>query len=145
MSESFAAKLTLILKVLSMSRARLAAELGLDKSVVTRWASGATSPSDHNLASLSALLARSAPGFTALDWDRDMDGLASLFGARLARTSKPEAPSKPGLALPFFDQILTRTALRGAAYGRVIDTARRQSSNLTKGFRDHPRHQWRVR
>ena len=117
MTEPFSEKLTLTLKLLSMSRARLAADLGLDKSVVARWATGATVPSAHNLAQLSTLMARTVPGFSTLDWDRDMQGLASLFGVEAGLPAARVADAPPrGLALPFFDQILTTTALRGGAY-----------------------------
>jgi hypothetical protein len=50
---NFPAKLDLVMKALSFSRGRLAADLGVDKSVVARWATGAVSPSDHNLAALT--------------------------------------------------------------------------------------------
>mgnify|MGYP000007444798 CR=1 FL=1 len=39
-------------------RGRLAADLGVDKSVVGRWATGAVRPSDHNLSRLTALARR---------------------------------------------------------------------------------------
>ncbi len=112
--EPFADKLALVLKVLSMSRARLAADLGVDKSVVARWVSGAAKPSAHNLAQLSALMARKVPGFTALDWDRNLVSLASLFGAETppARSN----PGAPGLRLPLMDQIASTTALRASTY-----------------------------
>ena len=58
----FSTKLALALKALSMSRGRLAADLGVDKSLVGRWASGAVSPSDHNLANLTRLIASKTPG-----------------------------------------------------------------------------------
>src|ERR1700678_1539131 len=99
MTEPFSEKLTLILKVLSMSRARLASELSLDKSVVARWASGATAPSGHNLAQLSTLMARWIPGFTALDWDRDMESLACLLGVARAPAA-PSSAQPQGLPLP---------------------------------------------
>ena len=37
MSEPFSARLALALKALSLSRGRLAADLAVDKSVVSRW------------------------------------------------------------------------------------------------------------
>ena len=49
----FAAKLDLVLRALSLSRGRLAAALGVDKSLVGRWTSGAVTPSDHNLSRLT--------------------------------------------------------------------------------------------
>lgn len=82
----FADKLDLALKSLSMSRGRLAAALGVNKSVVSRWASGAATPSSLNLESLTALIASRQPGFTLLDWDRDLPALAALFGVEPAGT-----------------------------------------------------------
>lgn len=90
---SFAAKLTLVLKALSMSRGRLAAELGVDKSVVSRWASGAVSPSALNLESLTRLIASRREGFTLLDWDRDLAALARQFGVDPAQQASTPAPS----------------------------------------------------
>jgi transcriptional regulator with XRE-family HTH domain len=132
MSESFAEKLTLVLKVLSMSRARLASELGLDKSVVARWASGATAPSGHNLAQLSALMARSIAGFTALDWDRDMESLACLLGV-----GPPPQPQAAGLPLPFLDQILAATALRARAYEGLYRSTRPYATQPGRFIHDH--------
>lgn len=114
MAESFAEKITFVLKVLCMSRARLAADLNVDKSVVGRWITGAVRPSAHNLSHLSALLARKVPGFTALDWDRDMESFAALFGIDPARMPTPGP--RTGLPLPFLGQAMAMTAHRGAAY-----------------------------
>jgi transcriptional regulator with XRE-family HTH domain len=136
MAESFSEKLTLILKVLSMSRARMAAELGLDKSVVARWASGATEPSGNNLAHLSTLMARSIPGFTALDWDRDMESLACLLGVGRAPAPPPETAFR-GLPLPFLDQMVAITALRGKAYEGFYRSTRPYASHPGRFIHDH--------
>jgi transcriptional regulator with XRE-family HTH domain len=135
MTEPFSEKLTLILKVLSMSRARLAAELGLDKSVVARWASGATAPSGHNLAQLSTLMARSIPGFTALDWDRDMESLACLLG--VATPPSPNGGAPRGLPLPFLDQMLAVTSLRARAYEGFFRSTRPYASHPGRFIHDH--------
>lgn len=108
MSGSFAAKFALVLKALSLSRGRLAADLGVDKSVVGRWVTGAVKPSDHNLSRLTALIAEHAPGFTALDWDRTSADFGALFGV--------PGPRATGLPLPLLDQIRSTTTLRAAAY-----------------------------
>jgi hypothetical protein len=136
MSEPFSEKLTLVLKVLSMSRARVASELGLDKSVVARWASGATVPSGHNLAQLSALMARSIPGFTALDWDRDMEGLAGLLGVGRAPGDRSSA-APPGLPLPFLDQMVAATNLRAKAYEGFFRSTRPFAAHPGKFIHDH--------
>jgi hypothetical protein len=119
MSEPFAKKLELTLKVLSMSRSRLAADLGVDKSVVGRWVSGAVQPSAHNLSLLSALISERIPGFTALDWDRSLASFAELIGADLkAVADHAPAPGSALTGLPVvgMEQFLSSTALRGSAY-----------------------------
>jgi len=135
MNEPFSEKLTLVLKVLSMSRARLAAELGIDKSVVARWASGATQPSGHNLAQLSTLMAKVIPGFTALDWDGSLENLAERLGVR--QPKPPPAAGKPSLALPFLDQIAATTGLRRGAYEGVYRSTRAYAGLPGRFIHDH--------
>ncbi|MEH6663670.1 MAG: helix-turn-helix transcriptional regulator [Brevundimonas sp.] len=84
MSLDFGRKLTLVLKALSMSRGRLALEMGVDKSLVGRWASGGTSPSPHNMERLTRFLAGKHPGLTLLDWDREMAEFGALFGVEVS-------------------------------------------------------------
>jgi len=101
-----------VLKALSMSRGRLASELGVDKSLVGRWASGAVTPSDHNLERLTHLVAERQQGFTLLDWEKAPAEIAGLFGvAAPAGTPAFVDPEVPGLATA--RQITER---RGAAY-----------------------------
>lgn len=114
MSEPFSAKLSLVLKVFSMSRGRLAADLGIDKSVVGRWVTGAVKPSAHNLSLITALVAQRQPGFTSLDWDRSLPALAALLGADPA--SSPGLAPVPGLHFAILAQAQANTILRGAAY-----------------------------
>jgi hypothetical protein len=78
--DDFSDKLGLVLKALSLSRGRLAAELGVAKPLVSRWVSGINTPAGHNLSLLTDLIARRRPGFSLLDWDRDLGALAALFG-----------------------------------------------------------------
>lgn len=89
----FPARLLLALKALSLSRGRLAAQLAVDKSVVSRWLSGRQAPSGENLANLTALIAQHRPGFTLLDWEADLDTLAARLGV------PPESPASPWAAL----------------------------------------------
>jgi transcriptional regulator with XRE-family HTH domain len=125
MSGPFAKKLELVLKVLSMSRARLAADLGVDKSVVGRWVSGAVQPSAHNLSRLSGLIAERIAGFNALDWDRGLPAFGELLGVNLDDISAGEAAGAlQGLPLAQMDQFLSATALRGAAYEGFFRTTR---------------------
>lgn len=80
MSDEFAKRFTLALKALSLSRGRLASELGVDKSLVGRWASGAVQPAAYNLERLTHFLAERRPGLTLLDWERGLPEFAALFG-----------------------------------------------------------------
>jgi hypothetical protein len=123
MTSSLAAKLDFVLKALSMSRGRLAAELGVDKSAVGRWVSGTATPSAHNLSSLTALVSRRAPGFTGLDWERDLDGLAEAIG--VAAPGRPRAaPGPPTLSIPLLEESLAGARLRGRAYEGFYRTTR---------------------
>ena len=80
MGEGFADKLTLVLKALSISRGRLAADIGVDKSLVGRWCNGQVSPSAHNCTRLTQAIAARHDGFTMCDWDLGLAGLADRFG-----------------------------------------------------------------
>lgn len=116
----FSEKLDLVLKALSMSRGRLAADLGVDKSLVGRWASGAVTPSAHNLENLTRLVAQRQAGFTMLDWDRDLGSLAEVFGVE-ANIARPPAAttngaSVGGLPLPGLDLVRMMTERRAATY-----------------------------
>ncbi|MDP3125707.1 MAG: helix-turn-helix domain-containing protein, partial [Thiobacillus sp.] len=84
----FPARMLLALKALSLSRGRLASELAVDKSVISRWLSGRQAPSGQNLANLTALVASHRPGFTLLDWETDLETLA----AKLVSPITPPAP-----------------------------------------------------
>ncbi|HEY0437470.1 MAG TPA: helix-turn-helix transcriptional regulator, partial [Phenylobacterium sp.] len=117
MTEAFGKKLELALKRLSMSRSRLAADLGVDKSVVGRWVTGAVQPSAHNLSRLSALLAERIPGFTALDWDRNLGNFGELLGADPEVLSGGSAGAGlKALPLPLLDRFVATSVLRGPAY-----------------------------
>jgi len=138
MPEPFSEKLALVLKVLSMSRARLAADLCVDKSVIGRWVTGAGKPSAHNLARLSALVAEKVPGFTSLDWDRNSEGLAELFGVKPVAPAEARAsPLNGALPIAFLDQILSATALRGSAYTGFFRSTRPYASNPGRYLHDH--------
>jgi transcriptional regulator with XRE-family HTH domain len=99
MSDEFAQRLTLALKALSMSRARLASELGVDKSVVGRWASGSVRPSTYNLERLTLYLAEKRPGLTLLDWERGLPEFAALFGVEVTAEGGEASRHDPSGAL----------------------------------------------
>src|SRR5580704_6649731 len=98
----FALKFGLVLKTFNLSRGRLAQTVGVDKSVVSRWASGVQAPSDHNLSLLTEAVARHRPGFERRDWDLDAEGFANRLDALDACASRLALPDKPSIAvLPF--------------------------------------------
>ena len=131
MPQPFSAKFEFVLKALCLSRGRLAAGLGLDKSVVGRWARGAGRPSAESLAKLTAFVASRAPGFTVLDWDRDIAGLARVL--RVDAASALGAERWLRIAHPLgelLDQILATSRRRGGAYEGFYRS--------TRPFPEHP-------
>ena len=139
-AEPFSAKLDLVLKALSMSRGRLAADLGVDKSLVGRWASGAVTPSSHSLENLTRLIASKRDGFTMLDWDRDLPDLAHVFGveARTNGVSPLTARSAPeGLPLPVLEMARLTTERRGGTYEGFWRTTRPSVIMPGRFFHDH--------
>lgn len=121
-----------------MSRAKLASVLGVDKSLVGRWASGSVKPSDHNLSRITALVAERFPGFTALDWERDLGDFAKQLGIdpSVARLDQP-LPEVQGLPLQFIDLARRNTEQRGAAYEGFWRTSRPSVLMPHLIFQDH--------
>lgn len=121
-STTFGARLELALKALSITRARLAADLSVDKSLVGRWISGSVKPSAHNLARLTQHIAGRRPGFTMLDWEGDAAAFAVKLGVEEAAAASPG----PAGFLPdaVMQEALALTALRGAAYEGFWRTTR---------------------
>jgi len=140
-SPFFHDKLTLVLKALSMSRGRLAAELAVDKSLVGRWASGGVSPSAHNLENLTRVISAHVPGFTMLDWDRDLTGMAELLGVPAAvahvRSQGWMDDQPDALPLPVLEMSRLTTARRGAAYEGFWRTTRPSVVMPGRFFHDH--------
>lgn len=118
MFTSFHEKFALTLKFMSLSRGQLAANLGVDKSVVGRWASGAGRPSGHNLARLSALIGERVDGFSMLDWELDLAEFARRLGVHAGAIGgrAPSPTSTPELPLALMSQIADTTAMRAGAY-----------------------------
>ena len=139
--EAFPQKLDLVLKALSMSRGRLAAELGVDKSLVGRWASGAVTPSAHNLENLTRMVATKRDGFTMLDWDRDLSGVAKVFGLDAALPAAGEhhtnGASAPGLRMPGLDIARMVTDRRAATYEGFWRSTRPSIAMPGKLFHDY--------
>jgi transcriptional regulator with XRE-family HTH domain len=118
--ETFAKRLDLALKVLCISRGEVAALLGVDKSVVSRWLTGVNGPTQHNLAKLTALVAERRPGFTMLDWDGDLERMAEKLGVaeEASDTLHGGAGGFLGGWLPprLLQEALATTRARGDAY-----------------------------
>jgi transcriptional regulator with XRE-family HTH domain len=130
----FSTKLTLVLKALNLSRGQVAHDLGVHKSLVGRWASGAVQPSSHNLARLSALIAGHNPNFSMADWDKDLSALAQQFEVSISAFS--EAMALPGFPPSFLTESLAQTGARGAAYEGFWRTNRPSVIMAGTVFRD---------
>jgi transcriptional regulator with XRE-family HTH domain len=114
--DDFPSRLLLALKALSISRGRLAAELAVDKSVISRWLSGKQAPTGQNLANLTALIAARRPGFTLLDWEADLDTLSARLGVAPEGRAGGWGPLAAWLPEAVLQETKTLTDLRGDAY-----------------------------
>lgn len=127
---SFAEKLQLVLKTLSISRAGLAASLNVDKSLVGRWASGAVIPTEHNISLLTQYVAGRVDGFTMLDWERDLPA----FSARMGVAESPVLGSMGDWIPDAMLEEATRGAKRRATAYEGIWRSTRYSSDLPGRF-----------
>ena len=84
--EDFAAKLGLLVKRLNWSRAKLAQQVGVDKSLVARWLNANSRPTGNSLMRITAV-AGQVTGFTAADWDLPL----AQFARRLGNETSPVA------------------------------------------------------
>ena len=135
MPDGLSDKINLALKALSTTRAQLASDVGVDKSVVGKWLTGAAVPSSHNLAKLSQAIARRSPGFTSLDWERDLDGLSEALG--IPPAAAPGDTSVPdGLPLHFMTEIVASTQRRAAAYEGFYRSTRPFAAEPGRFIRD---------
>jgi transcriptional regulator with XRE-family HTH domain len=106
MRNGFAEKFRLALDALSISRGRFAAELGVDKSLVGRWAAGTFAPSAANRERLTRLLATKRPGFSLLDWELPLPEFARRVGATVPELEGPPSMMQASLlniAIPSTD------------------------------------------
>jgi hypothetical protein len=136
--QPFSAKLELVLKAFSMSRARLASALDVDKSLIGRWASGAVVPSQHNLERLTRFVAGRRGSFTMLDWDRDLEGLANVLGVEAPGTAgDPRAAIGNFVPPELFAEAERGAALRGHAYEGIWKSTRPSSDLPGRFLHDH--------
>lgn len=133
MTTELSVKLDFVLKALSMSRGRMAAELGVDKSAVGRWMSGAATPSAHNMSQLTALVTQRFEGFTALDWERDLASLAEAIGV----APPGRRAGAAALSIPLLEESLVTMRLRGGAYEGFYRTTRPWAQRLGEFIHDY--------
>lgn len=120
----FPSRLLLVLKALSISRGRLAVELAVDKSVISRWLSGKQAPTGQNLANLTALVAARRPGFSLLDWETDLDALSARLGVAPDEFARPWGALAGWVPESVLHETKTLTDLRGDAYEGFWRTTR---------------------
>lgn len=109
-SDDFAARLTLALQVCNLSRAQLSSQLGVHKSMVSRWLSGEMKPTGYNLARISAAIAGLKPSFNMSLWTAPRSDFEAALGvsaapaAQLARGAEPSniviGTDPPATAVP---------------------------------------------
>lgn len=110
--QQFGAKLDLVMKISNISRGRLAASVGVDKSVVSRWLSDSVRPSSHNLTLITELVHRDHPGFTLLSWQLELEAFARAVGASPGGLLKLEGPEGgPPAALPLATLGVSRSSV----------------------------------
>jgi hypothetical protein len=133
----FSARLELVLKALATNRARLAAELGVDKSVVGRWMAGTVTPSGASLERLTAHLAIARPGFRASDWGLDEAAFAAKIGLSSAEARDAGSTLGGWLPLPVLNEAALTARVRGAAYEGIWKTTRPSAELPGRFLHDH--------
>jgi transcriptional regulator with XRE-family HTH domain len=126
----FTRKLGIALKALNLSRARLAQRVGVDKSVASRWASGASVPAEHNLIALTQALAGLKPGFARADWDLDVEAFAAGFGMPASSAAVVDGiDAAGGLFLRSFAAFRSQIDREAPVYEGFYLTYNRSSAN----------------
>jgi len=117
---AFAPRLDLALRVLNISRVRLAASVGVDKSLVSRWVSGKTRPTSHNVTRISEALGAVREGFSAYWWDLPLAEFRQLLGisAPAVELAPEPSPAQNGASrgLPDLPVAALETSRNGRAY-----------------------------
>lgn len=121
--DAFAEKFRIALDALNWSRAGCARELGVDKSVISRWAAGNTVPTEQNLARFTARLQAVHPRFHAGAWRLDAESFAALLQPDERGESSPAAAAtgQPSIAVLAFDNLSGDPADRYVANGMAED------------------------
>jgi adenylate cyclase len=100
----FGRKFCLALESLNCSRTRCAHELGVHKSIVTRWAAGKAHPTEHNLTRLTELVRRTRPEFVLRSWRLNVETFARQLGPG-PRSPSTETAKRPSVAVLAFDNL----------------------------------------
>jgi DNA-binding transcriptional regulator YiaG len=121
----FAPLFRVALLALRLSKTKTASLLGVDKSLVGRWAAGTVRPTEHNLAKITQLIASEVPSFNMHDWHRDQDSFARLLGVDpdLVRASS-DHPLLKALPLNCLAEAQSQTQRRGTTYEGFWRTTR---------------------
>jgi TolB-like protein len=138
----FPLKLGLVLRTLNLSRGHLAQLVKIDKSAVSRWASGVQGPTEHNLSLLTGAVARYWPGFTQQDWNLDLKSFGNQLTSLCTRPSSQEKPSiavlpfqnlSDGVEQEYFVDGLAEEIITGMSRFNSLFVIARNSSFTYKG------------
>jgi transcriptional regulator with XRE-family HTH domain len=128
--DSFGMRLGLALKALNVSRVQLAALVGVDKSLVSRWLSSQVTPTAHNLTRISEALAKAKPGFNAYQWERPLAEFEGFVGLEPAAAStRMPPPAREGIALRSLVSSAREVALAGEIYAGLYVLFRQRLMN----------------
>ena len=135
----FSERFCLVLKALSLSRAAVAASLGVDKSLVGRWASGTVRPTEHNLSRITQMVTSRQTSFTMADWDRDITSFARILGLDPISSIAAEGFASDVAVLPpaFIEQARQVIGQRGKTYEGFWRTTRPSVIMESKFFHDY--------
>lgn len=114
----FAERLKFALNTINVSPAGLCAAVAVDKSVVSRWLSGKTLPSAHNLARISAEIALRRPDFSVQTFEATPDEFLRALGLGGTAVAGGVQESVNALTLPYDTMRVSRNevARRGVEY-----------------------------
>lgn len=93
--DGFGARLSLAMKLLNISHGALASAARADKSLVSRWARGVTTPRGPYLAVITEIIHARAPRFTQLSWDLPLDEFARVISDEAAVPLASARPARP--------------------------------------------------
>ena len=79
-ANQFGQNLSIALSRLNLSRGALAQQIGVDKSVVSRWATGQSRPSETSVTRLTSLIRQTIPDFSRNDWEAGSEEFSRRIG-----------------------------------------------------------------